>query len=842
MSKQRSNRRQGKWPDPGAPETSRRDAGRGAGYGPGYGYGYAYGDGYGAPLALDRARQTSQLLAALHRYKLALRRHWWIPVLALALALAPTSYYIYTQPPSFQSTGTLWVSGKLNLQQGQLYSEVLSDFMQTQVELLQSSVIQHRALTNILAASSDSATGLNCPSNGQDLAITLNVAVRPKTAMINLTAKGPYPDPTRRFVNAVMEEYQAFRKEMRARSTDSTLSSASEQVKQLELDLKVRQEALQQFLASNNVVMLQQQGSSAGGFAAKLNNQLESLRMELNLLQLMTPEQLSQAGVRDRSYAADQAPLGENSAHEFLLSMAGPQADYFRAMQQIELLKGRRAKLARYLRPIHPKIVKMDRDIASQEDIVRVFKDQSVDQMANRRQALELQIKSLETAAADWEAKALDANQKMAEYENMRQELQRKQGLYQQLLTVVQSVDLNRTLDQEIMQPLEAASPAKPVRQHAKFLALGSAVGLLVGLSLLYFLTLFDDRFASIAELRSQLAEVVVGAVPEVPMSSKHPTLELVRNEEDRHVFAESFRNIRSWILFSFPKKDRPRTLLVTSAVPLEGKTTVAANLAVTLALAGSKVLLVDGDLRRAGLDTIFGVTTKSGLADVLGQTASYADALVPTNIANLWLLPAGTVSTNPGELFLAPSCDIFLSRIHKQYDYILFDTAPVLASDDTSNLSPKVDGVLFVARADFTSARLARESLELLRQRKAEILGLVFNRASAARSQGGYYYRYSDYYYRGYGRGSGRQTGKDKSKGDQEAQGEERDNSSPPNQEEAGEKAAGVVATAPAPTASAPADAPTLAPAAAPASTVTHAGEAGSAQPGAADPKDTTA
>jgi len=137
------------------------------------------------------------------------------------------------------------------------------------------------------------------------------------------------------------------------------------------------------------------------------------------------------------------------------------------------------------------------------------------------------------------------------------------------------------------------------------------------------------------------------------------------------------------------------------------------------------------------------------GFAEVLEQRASLADVIHPTKIPNLSLLPAGSGRTNPGELFLGPSCDIFLAKIRPQFDYVIFDTAPVLAADDTGNLAPKMNAVLFVVRADYSSARNAREALDQLRQRKATILGLVFNRSIATRT-GGYYYRYNNYYYYG--------------------------------------------------------------------------------------------
>jgi capsular exopolysaccharide synthesis family protein len=287
------------------------------------------------------------------------------------------------------------------------------------------------------------------------------------------------------------------------------------------------------------------------------------------------------------------------------------------------------------------------------------------------------------------------------------------------------------------------------VRRTIVFLGLGTAAGLFLGLGLLYVVSLFDDRFASLGELSSQVPEIVIGQIPNIRTSQRHPGLELVQANDKRHAFAESFRNMRSWILFSGEKAKQPRLIVVTSAVPLEGKSTVSSNLALTLALSGSRVLLIDADLRRAGLDRLFDVPNDLGFADVLDQRASASDLIHSTKTPNLWLLPAGSATMNPGELFLAPSCDIFLAKIRSQYDYIIFDSAPVLATDDTANLAPKINAVLFVVRADYTSARNAREALQQLRQRQATILGLVFNRSIATYS-GGYYYRYNKYYYYG--------------------------------------------------------------------------------------------
>ena len=710
-------------------------------------------DPYGGSLLArkNRFQETSQLLAKFHRYELALRKHWWILALALCVSVGPAAYHVSTTPASYQSTGKLWMSGKLDLKEGQLYSEELSSFTGTQVELLKSSTIYNRAVLNILAAQPAWSFLFTNVSPDEPGPFKITVTDYPKTAVIEVKAVGKEPAAVRAFVNSLMEEYQVFRKGVRQEKSDVTLLSITEQVKQLELEVKSQQDRMQRFLGSNNIVLLQEQGTSAGTFAARLNRQLASLRTELKLLELITPEQLSQAGGKSRAALDEDANVGQGTANELLTTLAGPQADFFRASQQIQLLRAKREELMEYLQPSHPKILKLDDSIAEQEKIVEVFKRQSFAQMGHRREAVALQISSLETSVIEWEGKALIASRKMADYDRIHQDVQRSQALYEKLLGVIQQVDVNRTLDQENVRVMDAASKPKPVRRTVVFLGLGLAAGLFLGLGLLYIVSLFDDRFASISELSTQVPEVVIGQIPTVRASRGNPTLDLIHADDERHAFAESFRNMRSWFLFSSGKSKQPRTLLITSSVPLEGKSTISSNLAATLALSGARVLLVDADLRRAGLDKVFGVSGDAGLADVLEQRASYQSLVVPTAIPNLSLLPAGRPGTNPGELFLGPSCDIFLSKIRSQFDYIIIDSAPVLAADDTANLAPNIDAVLFVVRADFTSSRNAREALEQLRQRKAHILGLVFNRSISTYS-GGHYYRYNNYYYYGHG------------------------------------------------------------------------------------------
>jgi succinoglycan biosynthesis transport protein ExoP len=186
--------------------------------------------------------------------------------------------------------------------------------------------------------------------------------------------------------------------------------------------------------------------------------------------------------------------------------------------------------------------------------------------------------------------------------------------------------------------------------------------------------------------------------------------------------------------------------LLITSAVPNEGKSTISANLAITLALSGARTLLIDGDLRRGAQREAFNISSKIGFSEVLKGEVNWQEVVVPTSYANLFLLTRGKTLTQPSEHLLRDSTDRFLQEIYLHYDYIVIDSSPVLAADDTTSLAPKIDATLFVVRLSYTSARLTRKALELLYNRQVNVPGVILNYVDTSLPEY-YYYQYSEYY-----------------------------------------------------------------------------------------------
>jgi capsular exopolysaccharide synthesis family protein len=291
----------------------------------------------------------------------------------------------------------------------------------------------------------------------------------------------------------------------------------------------------------------------------------------------------------------------------------------------------------------------------------------------------------------------------------------------------------------------KANVPTQLSRGIASSITTAFMMGFFLGIVIIVGISKADDRISSVTELYEQFNLPVLAQVPKMKMPAGAERLALLQATDERKVLAESYRNLRSSLLF-LPGKQKLKSLIVTSSVPKEGKSTVSANLAVTMALAETHVLLVDADLRLGHLANDFGLKARVGLSDVLEQKLTWQEALLQTQFPHLHLLPCGAPMHTPGDYLLNDSIDVMIKQMEKHYSIVIFDTAPILAADDTATLAPRTDGVLMVFRADYTTARQAKYCIESMQQRQIDILGMVLNGFSEDMPDY-YYYRYKDYY-----------------------------------------------------------------------------------------------
>ena len=673
----------------------------------------------------------------LHKFLFALRKFWWIPVVTLGLGLGVAVVIFFKTPPIFVSTGSMWETEKLRLPDGAAFTDDRDNYLGTQAGLLSSPLLRQMALNRMRATETNS---IIVGEDGEPLPVQIQVFASPKSSIYTVEARSLNPAFTPSFLNALMKQYLEYRRNMRKEVSTGTLASISEQVQKLERDLKADQAALTAYERSNNFAVLQQENTVQATYLARLRTELSDYQLQMKILA---------ATVLEQDAARSGATNTTDTLFESLRNATTSAAATGRqdATRQIELLKLERERLSKYLRPQHPKIVRLDQDIARSQKLIDVYSRQNQEQIATARQALQIKMDNTEEFIKQWETKVSDSTALIAAANGLRQTVARDQAMYDRLVSLLQNVDISRNIDQDTLAILEPASPAKRSYSEAKSMLTQSAfIGVMLGLGIVFLMALRDDRFTSVVEVTEKFGDNVVGQVPDMPRLDGDAPLALLGGNDDRHMFAESYRNLRSALLYLAVDGQRPKMLLITSAVPNEGKSTVATNLARTMALGGSRVLLVDADLRKGHIHERLKLKSKPGLSELLARPGEHAPFIQTTDLENFSFLPRGAVSRNPGDLFLSPAFDQLLARLRAEYDYVLVDSSPVFAADDASTLAPKMDGTLFVVRSRFSNARAVREALDLLFQRQARVLGLILNRTDAtARSY--YAYKYAEYY-----------------------------------------------------------------------------------------------
>jgi tyrosine-protein kinase Etk/Wzc len=298
-----------------------------------------------------------------------------------------------------------------------------------------------------------------------------------------------------------------------------------------------------------------------------------------------------------------------------------------------------------------------------------------------------------------------------------------------------------------------AIVPDKPVKpQKGKNLLLGLLVGLMVGAGAAFFTDYLDDTIKDEEEAKRALAWPLLAMIPAIEGTAKGSgPADLVVQTNPKSSSTEAFRGLRTAIHFSSLKRDC-KVVMITSSFPGEGKTTIAANLALTFAQSGNRVLLVDCDLRRPALHKIFEHSRNPGVTEVLAGDVPLAKALHATGIDNIALLTAGTIPPNPAELLSSDSMRDLLARLRASYDIIILDAPPVIPVTDAPLLTALTDLVVVVIESGRIPANAARRMKELLQSVQAPVAGFVLNDRTALYSDTYGYYGKGYYGRRYYG------------------------------------------------------------------------------------------
>lgn len=221
-------------------------------------------------------------------------------------------------------------------------------------------------------------------------------------------------------------------------------------------------------------------------------------------------------------------------------------------------------------------------------------------------------------------------------------------------------------------------------------------------------------------------------------------------NESSPFIMTEAFRNLFSNLSFAVPKKEEGvgKVICISSATISEGKTTVASNLAITCANSGYKTVIVDCDMRKPKIRSVFNLPKSKGLVDYLSGQIELEDFLVKDYIPNLDILPTYKTAPNPTALLVNPTFDALIERLGKEYDFVIIDTPPINVVSDCVNISPKTDGVVLVVRAEISDHKLLQNAIYNIEFSESNFLGFVMNSINQKENRSRYYKKYYKYGY----------------------------------------------------------------------------------------------
>src|SRR5256714_7132814 len=380
------------------------------------------------------ASWANAFLTRLHRYKALLLRRWWIPVLTICLGLFVEAFLTYQAPPQFYSAAKMILAGKLNITQGVAYSEDQINFYGTQVQLMQSAEVKREAEALVRS------TRPELPP----VKVDLTVVQKPRTSIFELSAIGPTPEYTQAYLNAVMQKYLDFKKGRREEQGHTVISGITEQLIQTEKDLRTAEDEMLEFQKQNNIGFIQEEGNSAAAYLVRLNREYAGLKTEYDLLSLLD---LDQNLDRAQNHA-ESSPSGEGGEERGLpFSDVGPEADYLRAKQQVQLLKAERDTLGKDLRPKHPKILKLNDEITKSARLIDLYRNDTVEKLDTRRKSIGKQMENLQSNIKEWEAKALDLSQRLAQFNRVKGKVDRLKTLYDRLTNNLKDIDVSQVVD-----------------------------------------------------------------------------------------------------------------------------------------------------------------------------------------------------------------------------------------------------------------------------------------------------------------------------------------------------------------------------------------------------------
>ena len=464
---------------------------------------------------------------------------------------------------------------------------------------------------------------------------------------------------------------------------------------------------------------------NVGRRSEEAQKSLVFLRQHLPLLK----QQLEDAESRLNDYRNGQEILDISAETKALLDRSVALA------AQREVLKLKRRELAQLYEPAHPAVKAIDAQIASIAE---------------------------ESGASDREIRRLPAREQR--YLQLLRDVQVNNQLYVSLLNNAEQLEIAKAGTIGNVAIIDRAVPASIAARpkKAQNVTIGALFGIVLGFAIAQLLAVISGVVRDPKKLERAVGSPVLAIIPQSPEQISADDEELgspflLAARYPLSPASEALRSLRTAVLFALSSTARGKVVLVTSATPAQGKSLIASNFAYLMAIAGRKVLLIDADVRRRSLKEYLEIPPESlGLTEVLAGVANADDCILKGMYPNLYVLPAGKEARDPGGLIAKPEMRSLVEWAAGEFEYVVIDTAPLLAVSDTSAIAKLADQTVFVVRQNETGLSEVNDALSMLKRAGGDGISLVFNGYQASRLRYGYKYGYGYGYGYRYGTNGG--------------------------------------------------------------------------------------
>jgi polysaccharide biosynthesis transport protein len=708
-------------------------------------------------------------------YVKVLYKRRWTAFTAFALVVGAITVYTFTATPIYEARTRLLLEAEqqhvVNFKEVVDEDQTKADYYQTQYNVLQSRALARRTLdglrlwntppfggTNNQGFSLTSAiiggpvfiAGLFKGSDGADaakgttavdettaqssaidaFASQLTVSPIRNSRLVDVKYRHPDPALAARIVNALAKNYIEQNLEFRFMASKEANDWLGARLAEQRKEVEAAEARLQQYREQNETISLVDRDNITVQKLGDLNAAVT--RAKTDRLTKEAMHRQLQAASSDRA-RLDTAP--QILGNPFIQQLKGELAAL---QQQAEQASGR-------LGQKHPDMIKLASAIRLSQAKLTSEIEKIVQSVRSEYQAAMTHENSLVAALNQQKSEALAMNRKGIAYSVLERDVESSTQLYNNLLQRTKETGVTGELRTSNIRVVDAAekprTPVSPKRARNELLAL--FLGTLFACVLVAFFEYMDNRIKSPDEIRAHLGLTHLGLLP--VLEQKGNRYPLISNGVPAN-FSEALRTFRTNVLFS-SAEEGGRALVVTSTAPREGKSLVSSNLAISLAQAGQRTLLIDADMRKPKAHEIFGLSEEPGLSNVLVGDAPMSAAVRETTVPGLSVLVAGRIPPNPTELLGAPRFRDLMTTVRKHFDWIIVDTPPVMAVADATLVAHLATGVVFVVGAEMTSRHAAKRALDQLEHVHAKFVGGVLNKVDLHRNP----YYYSQYYRREY-------------------------------------------------------------------------------------------